>query len=181
MARKCGATNRWRRSDAVKRRLIIGSALAMVVGVVLICALWTEDEPPVISIAYESVSKRDAGQVWFQIHTTVSNPAISRVYELQKTSGGWQSVAGSELRHIYIREPCTFGLLRTVPKGDPHWRMVLEYHPNPGPTAPGRIRHRVYIFALQKRWSNLAGWLDPMKPEILYGPEMLGNKPVEKP
>lgn len=133
-----------------------------------------------MNIAYESVSDRDAGQVWFQIHTTVSNPAISRAYELQWADNRWQVVAGSEMRHVYVREPCTFGLLRTVPKGDHPWRMALEYHPNRDKTMVWRARHRLWIFTLQKRWRKLSNWLNPMKPEILYGPKMRGNKPVEQ-
>jgi hypothetical protein len=164
----------------VKRKSIIGTALALVVAAILAVAFWTPDTPPVVSIAYESVSDRDAGQVWFRLQTTVTNTTSFRAYELQWTDNRWQVVAGSDTRHIYIREPSTFGLLRTVPQGGHTWRMALEYQPTRDKTALWQIRRRLWMFALKKRWSNLSGWLNPMKPEILYGPKMRGNKPVEK-
>ena len=135
-----------------------------------------------MSMAFEAVSYGDAGYVLFIVTNTATNKMYFQIREEQKTNGLWQlspdaRPVGSQLtgqrgeRHSH-----------PVPKTTNVWRLAVHYFFIPtADTFAMRTRDKLMNFAYRRRWVRLGRWLSPVKQQTIYGPEMLGNKPVGHP
>jgi hypothetical protein len=163
----------------VNRKSIIGIALALLVAI-LALTFWADQEPPAVSMVFEAVSYADAGYVLFIVTNSVTNTMYSQIQEQQQTNGQW--CATHELRREMLRINGQRGVRysRAVPDTTNAWRLVAHYNVLPDNTFVMRARYKLMTVARQRQWSRLAGWLNPVKMRTIYGPEMLGNKPVGK-
>jgi hypothetical protein len=163
----------------MKRKLVI-PMVVLCMGLIALALALLMAEPPPARVAYDGISKSDAGQVWFLIHSAVTNRASFDFHQEQRIEGRWRVVQGPASGYVYTREGETFGILQAVPPGDHVWRAVVEYRMSEERTFQVRAREQLLAIAKQLRWRKLILWLAVRKPTILYGPEMLGNQPVEK-
>jgi hypothetical protein len=164
----------------VNRKSIIGIVLALLVVAGFALILWPSKLPPGVGITFESVSEQDTGKVEFRFTNTVTNTMFFNTQDIHQTNGVWWAVPGSRPVALLASEERSFILSYKVPNTTNVWRLGVVYGLQPVDTFTTRTRHKLTALAAQRQWYRLADRVSPAKGRTIYGPEMLGNKPVEK-
>jgi hypothetical protein len=164
----------------VSRKSILGIVLALPVVAGLALVLWPSKLPPGVGITFESVSEQDTGKVGFRFTNTVTNTMFFHIQDIQQTNGVWWAVPGSRPVALLASEEGSFILSYKVPNTTNVWRLAVAYGLQPVDTFTTRSRYKLTALAAERRWHRLADQVSPARGWTIYGPEMLGNKPVEK-
>ncbi len=163
----------------MKRKLLIGIPVALVVaGLALVLLRVAQREPARASVNYVSQTDGDPTHVWFTIQNELTNRMFFHLQEQRQTNGVWSTLPGEiqgplQGKHAMIHTPI-------VTSGTNVWRVAVHYSHPPDPTWSVRLRMRLSDLADQRRWRRLSYWISPTKLKTIYGPEMIGNKPVEQ-
>jgi hypothetical protein len=163
----------------VKRKSIIGIALALALAAILVLVIRTEDAPP-LSIAYEGISLADAGQLTFRVTKTSTNLVCFVVQEEQVTNDVWQAVDQSSRRSFNPPQPLGEWHDCPVPQTTNLWRLTVHYYQMPGETMVSRTKLKLMQLAGKAGLRRVARWFNPVELHRIHSPEMRGNKPVEK-
>jgi hypothetical protein len=166
----------------VKRKFIIGMTLALVVAVILAFMIWPVEERPGMGIIYERISLDDPGKVWFSVTNMVTNKVSFLILEEQQSNGVWKITDGRQMPLMPLRltGQQSERLPYAVPSTTNVWRLVVHYFPLPDDSFAMRTRRKLMTLGVQHPWTRLDRLMSPVKLRRSYGPEMLGNKPVEK-
>jgi hypothetical protein len=162
----------------VKRKLLIGGALALVV--ILVIMFGSGNEPPPVRVAYAGVSPTQAGMVSFTISNALTNVLHCRIEERRQTNGGWLTVKTPRMAAYGILAHQTTTHSHLASDDTNVWQLAFHYFHFRHETWAMRTRFKLTNFADQQRWPRLAEWLSPVKLQTIYGPRMIGNKPVEE-
>jgi hypothetical protein len=164
----------------VKRKTLIGTALALVVGIVLVWALWTEDGPPPMHITHTGAGPSPTGLVPFTVENRTTNRMYVMLTQEKLTNDVWTTV--SPMTGFNLTAPGEILHVFRPPNPTNVWRVAVHYYPNlrPPNNFATRLRQSANSFVHKHQLALFSRWVNPVKVRTIYGPKMFGYQPVEE-
>lgn len=165
----------------VNRKIKTLIILGVIVVIGFAWVFWMEKEQSEVSLSFEAVSYGDAGYVLFIATNATTNTMYLRIHEQELIKGRWQNIGDFRGISDKLTGQKRQRLSHRVPDTTNAWRLNVRYFSLPPPGASiGNTRSKLINYVLKRKWIRIYRWLSPVKERVINGPEMLGNKPVEK-
>jgi hypothetical protein len=163
----------------VTRKTKIRFVLAFILLAVLVTAFWPREDEGEVKITFAGVSPDDSNHVLFTVTNSFKNKVDLLIEPRFQSNSVWQERDGSVVTRLETLHGESATTIDYPIFGTNRWQMIIDYGDSIEISWTMRTRVTVADYAWRHNWQRLGQWLYPkQKFDAIYGPEMLGNKPV---